>query len=421
MATHYFQIVPRDLLFLRDARPMSASDAGHGAHWPRPDQLWTALLHAFHRRWPERQAWECAPRGQEAAGHSGRFGALKTAGPFPLKDGKLFLPCPLDLSPDGGGALHPMRVLPAGCTDLPAPLRYAFSSATLGKARLPEWISAEDYAAYLQHQPFTPAAHDLYDLERTIGIAINADTHAAAEGQLYQGEYLRLRETTRLAIAASCTITGPGKQPVDVLGKLTESNDAFPLGGQQGMVRLEPGPALPLPASRQSGRFVKWALLSPAVFPATPADPARGIAAYPGGWLPNWIEAETGQVMLPQPDLDLQRQPGERREAWRRRVARRPRCSGRLAAARIGKPLAFSGWDVQDGAPKPTFLAVPAGSVYLFECPEPADAAALAAALSWNGGSGSELGNRRSTLFGEKGFGLGVCSGLQQPVEKINR
>jgi hypothetical protein len=46
--THTFHLAPRDLLFLRDARPMEAGDAGLGAHWPRPDQLWNALLNAFH-------------------------------------------------------------------------------------------------------------------------------------------------------------------------------------------------------------------------------------------------------------------------------------------------------------------------------------------------------------------------------------
>ena len=55
---HTLELKPRDLLFLRDARPMEASDAGLGANWPRPDQLYHALLAAFHLRWPTRQTWE---------------------------------------------------------------------------------------------------------------------------------------------------------------------------------------------------------------------------------------------------------------------------------------------------------------------------------------------------------------------------
>jgi CRISPR-associated protein Cmr3 len=36
--------------------------------------------------------------------------------------------------------------------------------------------------------------------------------------------------------------------------------------------------------------------------------------------------------------------------------------------------------------------------------------AALAAALNWHGEfNGREIKNRRSTLLGEKGYGLGIC------------
>jgi CRISPR-associated protein Cmr3 len=60
---------------------------------------------------------------------------------------------------------------------------------------------------------------------------------------------------------------------------------------------------------------------------------------------------------------------------------------------------------------KPTHLAVPAGSVYYFECRDPEAARVLAAALNWHGEdtSPTTIKNRRSTLMGEKGFGLGVC------------
>ena len=58
--SYNFLIEPRDLLFLRDARPMEASDAGLGANWPRPDQIWNAFINAFHARWPKHQAWEHA-------------------------------------------------------------------------------------------------------------------------------------------------------------------------------------------------------------------------------------------------------------------------------------------------------------------------------------------------------------------------
>ena len=71
-------------------------------------------------------------------------------------------------------------------------------------------------------------------------------------------------------------------------------------------------------------------------------------------------------------------------------------------------PLVFSGWDQQTG-PKPTMQAVPAGSVYVFQCADEAEARELAGSLSWP--------NRRSTRFGEKGFGVGVCSFIKPSNE----
>ena len=55
---------------------------------------------------------------------------------------------------------------------------------------------------------------------------------------------------------------------------------------------------------------------------------------------------------------------------------------------------------------------MPAGSVYYFEADSEEQAGKLAAALNWHGAERSNptLHNRRSTLFGEKGFGLGLCS-----------
>ena len=92
MSNHDFTLTPRDLLFMHDARPMEASDAGQGANWPRPDQLWNAVINMFHRQWREMQAWEGDLHTQNQydkhADSSFRFGALQTIGPFPMKEEK---------------------------------------------------------------------------------------------------------------------------------------------------------------------------------------------------------------------------------------------------------------------------------------------------------------------------------------------
>jgi hypothetical protein len=63
--------------------------------------------------------------------------------------------------------------------------------------------------------------------------------------------------------------------------------------------------------------------------------------------------------------------------------------------------------------PKPTIYCVPAGSVYYFETKEPKK---LIDALTWHGSQQKDISsitNRRSGLYGEMGYGIGVCSVYQ--------
>lgn len=420
-ATYTFHIQPRDLLFMRDARPMGGSDAGVGTNWPRPDQIWSAFIHAFNRRWPELQEWEHEHRKSEEdarkSPHSrDRFGGLKSAGPFPATDKALYLPCPLDLSISEDGSLHPMLLVDGAGTNLPGPLKHAFQSTFPGKKAAPEWITKADYDKYLRGESFKPEPEPLYDVERQIGIAINPETGTTVEQQLYQAEYLRLRDGVRLAVEISCVNVGPHRKMTDVIAEVANETDPLILGGQQGVVtakRLHTPVGLPKSEVGKSGKQVRWTLLSPAVYPALPANSEKGVKAHPGGWLPTWVDAENGQVMLPRGDLPAKPQKTDRgsREAWRQEVAAHPRFGAKLVAARIGKPQVFSGWDLGTIGPKPTVLAVPAGSCYAFECADGEEARDLVKALAWHGAAGDgPVLNRRSSVFGEKGFGIGVCS-----------
>ncbi len=385
---HTYTLEPRDLLFLRDGRPMAASDAGLGANWPRPDQLWNAVINAFHRQWPERQPWEGAEhtkREDENKGSSFRFGALKTLGPFPSKDGEIFLPCPLDWN---------MNIARCEGTNLPGPLTHAFLPRTKGKLALPGWVSLADYRRYLSGgEPVSPVQHELFDTERNIGIAMDSVTGTTVAGKLYQAEYLRLRAGVALAFEAECDIKPKGQQLlVDVLAH-ADAPQSLIFGGQQGVTGLRPqSTGLRLPDTAITTRHVRWTLLSPALFNA--------------GWRPDWV-APDGAVMLP----NAVRTPQMSRAQWKEVSAKAGGFNARLVAARIGKPLAFSGWDLHigdtkphTGGPKPTLLAVPAGSCYVFDCGTAAEAKALAATLSWP--------RPRSTMHGEKGFGLGICSSI---------
>ncbi len=411
MNNHHFTLTPRDLLFMHDARPMEASDAGLGANWPRPDQLWNAVINMFHRQWPKMQDWEgelhtYREKFDNHADSSFRFGALQTVGPFPMRqedNGKatVFFPCPLDLSADDDGNLLPMKLVSASGTDMPKPLTYAFQAPVLGKQQPPQWLSAEDYGRYLNGETIQPPKTEkLYTAERNIGIAINPETGTTEDGNLYQAEYLRLASGISMAFSASCNIHAKSKGTMqDVFDKLNPTMDMV-IGGQQGVARLEKQDnVLKLPHTEPycNSLKVRWTLLSPLVSTA--------------GWLPSWIRAEDGKVMLKPLENKPERRQGESRDDWRKRCQEScPAINARLVAARIGKPIAFSGWDLQAsdkasaGAPKRTLLAVPAGSCYVFECESAEDVRKLWKALD---------GKRLSSVFGEKGFGIGVCSSLQ--------
>ena len=393
---HSFSLEPRDVLFFRDARPMGGADAGSGARLPRPDQLHSALLSAFLAQWPQRQDWEGAKhtfrlrtdenrdrthdRNEDS---SMRFGGLRVVGPFvAYAAGNAFFPTPLDM----GMRLVPLR----GETNLPSPLSMGFVPQRREKTVLPALIPSALYEEYLAGD--APATKDVvlpFAAERTVQTAIDAETGTAKDGQFFQAEYLRLAPGARLVFTASCIVHPKGGGlDVDVFAR-PDAPGVVQIGGQGGLATLAPtGFALPS-APAESTRFVRWTLLSPALFHA--------------GWRPGWIAADTGRVMLKRGDTA--RREGESRADWRKRLSSIPDfTTARLVAARIGKPVAFSGWDAIQKGPKPTQLAVPAGSCYVFECGTPDEAAALASALA--------APHPHSDLFGEKGFGIGVCSYL---------
>lgn len=374
-----YELTPRDVLFFRDARPMDTQKrrrgdlrmVGHGAEWPRPDLLFSAVIHTLIGD-PERPE----------ARLYGSVDNLAVRGPFPLRAGTLYLPRPLDWD------MAPC-LIPPGTTNLPAPLTYGFQDRDPSKKIYPAWVSAADYGCYLlggKLPDVTQKQPELYHAEPRVGTTLDDVRHASVrERDAVSGQWWM--ETLRLAPGVTMLCDVRQAKAATLAGR------DIRFGGQGGTVRFDAvqGPGLEarladLPQGKPS-RFVRWTLLAPALFMK--------------GWYPNWLDA-AGHVMIPMEAVE--RQPGESRKAWRARaqVEQKPFPTARLIGARIGKPVVFSGWDSQTGA-KPTELAVPAGSCYLFACDGVDEAVKLAKALHLT---------QRSDL-GEKGFGLGVCSYLQ--------
>jgi CRISPR type III-B/RAMP module-associated protein Cmr3 len=413
---------PSDVLFFRDGRPMGGASSGQGAAWPLPSVINHAFHAALHRAEFEGVHKHVPGRSSSQRDYSDKnreekgrlFGCLSTAGPFPIRiDGgthEWFFPRPADAHTEGGPMLFPVQN--RGASNLPQPLRFALGSTQPPSKEIPNnWWNEDAWNEYLQHPQ---RAHlesrsvflrdsDFADTEHAYGIGISPESGSVVEGLFYSAHYLRMRPGWGLGVFSKALDKDLNHDLV--LKLLNGSGKLIITGGQQRVCTAEclPSQRLPLPRGATiTGNRVKWILLTPAIFP--------NINEHPGGWLPSWIDLK-GRVQL----LDG---PGKNAAA-RRKVKVGEPIRARLVAAVTGKPLSVTGYalpndsdpDRPEGGAKPTHLAVPAGAVYYFEADSPADAQKLATALNWHGDQPDPetISNRRSTLMGEKGFGLGVC------------
>jgi CRISPR-associated protein Cmr3 len=458
-----YTITPQDVLFFRDGRPMTANagSGGHGARWPEPSVIFDALHAALHRAFPSvaregLQPWEHThfygrnghyPVRDDDSKRAHRFGSLATAGPFPVLNGAWHFPCPADVTVCGATAptSHPAADA-RGTTNLPKPTIYpVLNESKPDKYGPRRWWNKAAIERYLGVQTAKAVVQlddaNVYATEWNTGIEIDPETQATgygtAKGKIYAAQYLRLRTGVNFGLHAQMLTKTSQPGIREALQNLFPADRVLICGGQQRVCKVEVSEfslADLLPhASEVRGHRVKWVLLSPSVFPAisdrdengNPKTDREGrpIVAHPGGWLPTWIHPKSGHVLLKKGDT---RRGNRSREDWRKHVRALPSFDCRLVAACIPKPITITGWSerlhlINDpleseatrksrGA-RATCLAVAPGAVYYFEG---SDAPALTDALSWHGANEEnpnrdQIVNRRSTLFGEKGFGLGIC------------
>lgn len=446
---------PTDVLFFRDGRPMEGALAGHGAAWPLPNVTDAAFHAALHRSGLHGHAHDQWRDGTRSEKDVRQFGSLLTAGPFPVFTGSVnanstasdspqcwYFPRPLDLL---DATLLPTllptdRFDPVGLS-LPAPLlQYTVANRLPPRkdTRAKAWLSASAYRRYLEEEKNdTPVDENeacddsaFTDAEATVGIALDAETGTTGQGdtsgKIYSARYLRLRDEWRLGVFAKTSEkNGSPDHHIDLIPQLINERQQLLVGGQQRICTAEllKDVPIPLPLGKRDGfqecqgkHRVKWILLSPAIWPKIPdkSKDGRPMMPHPGGWLPNWVRQQDGQVMLR--DGKRQRRSYSEKHTRGFEDGSKP-IPARLVAAIVPKAATVTGWalandtDRELGGAKSTHLAVPAGAVYYFEADSAESAVALAAALNWHGDQSQphNIQNRRSTLMGEKGFGLGVC------------
>ena len=397
----------RDLLYFGDGHLADGSSLGNGANWPLPSLVNSALITALHnsleddvQKIESRHEHFSDREKQKGASVRYSFGGVQSVGPFPVKGDEMYVPTPADLQMGGDDKLALMKVVDnPGVSNLPKPLTKVLAPAVPPSKKTPgNWISLADLQKYLNGNLTFQTVDNakFFSLEPRIGIGINPETQTTVDGKFYSAEYLRLEADVALRVFASYTASGyQGKGAKDMMETAMQKN-AFAtimLGGQTGLVfqkSMEKAP-LDLPAPRQTTRFLKWILLTPAIFPMG----KNGL----GGWCPGFLDAENGKVRLKR---DIPR-GSMTREEWRKQKQEAPDIDATLVAARIPKHQVVSGWKLNGsdaGQPKPTRRLVPAGSVFYFECADEDNAAALHKALH---------ARSRSDECGEQGFGFGVC------------
>lgn len=425
-------LTPTDVLQLRDARPMAGSLAGHTMCWPTPDLITHALRAALHRSELVGHVHCYHPRGQarnmQTAERRAKFGSVLHAGPFPVQDTaqgqKWFFPCPLDVELKVAAPTGLPSAAQAHATSLPRPLRYAVVSlcAPNKENRAPVWFSAEAWAAYAAasdgQQVTAPDSigigySDVAETEHHYGIGLDDTTGAVQKGLFYSAESLRLKPGWHIGSWVSSAEKDGSDGRRDVVNELFATDNHIVVGGQQRVCTAKLNkeisaarhlPPLPQLSADTDGKVrVKWALITPAIWSRH--------GNHPGGWLPTWVDAESGRVLLK--SGNRARGQRENRAAWRARLkAEGCDINAALVAAVVGKPQVVTGYATAgrtdgDEGPKCTHSAVPAGSVYYFECDSPQDAEALCKALH---ATAVETLNRRSELLGEQGYGIGLCT-----------
>lgn len=375
--TLYIDMIPRDLLFCRDGRPMEGSWSGSGGYLPGPVTFHGAAVAEYCRRYPE----------ELKAKYSEKLtSGLRIVGPFLKKDNQNFFSTPLDVTPDNG--FMELEKL-EGCSDLQDFLEYALFMSKPEKKTAAPYISFENFQKYLAGEEFKTVGESFFfEHETRPGIAIDPKTRTAAESQFYDARYLRLLDGVSLSgeIIMNC-----GNELENLF---TFPNNTLQLGGQQSLVYVKPqmGKKINFPQVKITGTLVKYVLLTP--------------AAYLNGWYPDFVEQDGTLQLKAETGERPERLPGETRSEYRKRIEKVP-IKAKMIAARVGKPLAISGWKLKNessGTPRATRLYVPAGSVYYFRAQDETHAQLLANALT---------GSPRSAYGARGGCGIGVCGNFK--------
>jgi len=361
--THNYvlELTPRDPLVARDGRPFGV---GQGNRMRSGDWLLPSVVAGSLR----------TLLGKQLGGSfdSEMVDALKAtavSGPFPMIEGKLFLPCPVDaVIKDDKGLTTLLSVRPinadaiAAVCDLPGNLlpallpeseaddfkpskRPAFWSVD----RMADWLADHTGLAH-SSEPFSGCGNEylivLPQEERT-HVKITPESGAASDGELFSTCALDFSRTVGDGVIRMALRVQPHGMFDAETNKL---NALHPCGGERRLLHWkvadQPEWSLPVTlktafenADREGHRRVRLVLATPGLF--VDKDNQQG-------WKPGWLH-QTDQEFVGCP-------PGSTVKL-------------KLVSAVVDRWRPISGWSLEKGkvGPKPVRRMVPAGATYFLE------------------------------------------------------
>ncbi len=312
MSEQWIFIKAHDVWMFRDSKPFTAGESffARSMFPPQPGTT-QGMIRTFHYE-----------RTGTIIGSATDMGGLRLQGAFLArwKGGnsavQRYYPLPLDTL----ASTTPRRLAPKQLSGIVTDLGndwLPLQPIDEGQENKPEdgefWLDEANFAAYLADQPIAEAVHGdtLYGFEERTGLGMDHGKRAHIEGRFYRAAFVRPAEEVGLLV---------GVQYQESL--FGETSGQIAVGGEARMGTYSVVPYAPT-LSAHNGR-VKIVLLTPTYF-------SGGWQPSTGDWSP-WL----GQ-------------------------------GAKLVSAAIGKPRAFSGWDMVKKQPKPLRYFVPAGSVFYFE------------------------------------------------------
>lgn len=336
-----------DTFFFRDGRPFTKGDQseGYSIFPPLPTTILGALRTAYIAEYGDLSAFY-SKKMASTIGTSDSLGSMRLKGAFLAdRNSGVYFPIPLDLivkKNDAENRLYPLEMNP-----LNSNIRLNALLTHLLRWDAPEDVESETtgklnslyMASYLlgEEMPFQFIPEENFVCsEPKIGIQRNRKTLTSEESMLYRINMSRFQSGYLNLSALGFVVDYYCPQELPEKGLLK-------LGGEGKSFVYEPSQHNPDPLAtdadldtlkdtiKDSGYF-KLYFPSPSIFK--------------NGWLPRWIDEKTYRGQYPSSGGSV---------------------SVELITAAVGKPIPVGGWDMKKRSPKPTYRAVPAGSVYYFK------------------------------------------------------